>query len=162
MGHRKIARISGNLTIGQQARYVQERNLGYQRTLEKAGISFDPKLLVDSAFSTEGGYLGTKELLNRKTPFTAILVGNDQMAIGAYSALNEAGLKIPEDVSIIGHDDNEFTRYLFPPLTTIKPSPDVGMVLGELCLALYRNPQQTLKRSLTPELVVRSSVAKIS
>jgi len=113
MGHRKIARISGNLAIGQQAIYVQERNLGYQRTLEKAGISFNSKLLVDSTFSTEGGYLGTKELLSRKTPFTAILVGNDQMAIGVYSAFNEAGLKIPEDVSIIGHDDSDFARYFF-------------------------------------------------
>ena len=161
MGHRKIARITGKLSIGHQTKFVQERNLGYKRTLEKAGITFNPELLVDSTFSTEGGYLGTKELLNRKTPFTAILVGNDQMAIGVYNALDEAGLKIPEDVSIIGHDDSEFARYLIPPLTTLTLSPDYGTIIGELCLALYRDSQQILKRSLTPELIVRSSVAKI-
>jgi LacI family transcriptional regulator len=113
-GHRRIATITGEPWM--QA--AQDRLKGYRRALATADIPFDPELVVEGDWSASAGYAATVKLLARKDRPTAIFCQNDRTAIGCYEALKEAGLHIPQDISVIGYDDEEIARHLFPPLTT--------------------------------------------
>lgn len=113
-GHRRIATITGEPWM--QA--AQDRLKGYRRALATADIPFDPELVVEGDWSASAGYAATAKLLALKDRPTAIFCQNDRTAIGCYEALKEAGLHIPQDISVIGYDDEEIARHLFPPLTT--------------------------------------------
>lgn len=113
-GHRRIATITGEPWM--QA--AQDRLKGYRRALATADIPFDPELVVEGDWSASAGYAATVKLLALKDRPTAIFCQNDRTAIGCYEALKEAGLHIPQDISVIGYDDEEIARHLFPPLTT--------------------------------------------
>ncbi|WP_027061982.1 LacI family DNA-binding transcriptional regulator [Mesorhizobium loti] len=113
-GHRRIATITGEPWM--QA--AQDRLKGYRRALATADIPFDPDLVVEGDWSASAGYAATVKLLALKDRPTAIFCQNDRTAIGCYEALKEAGLHIPQDISVVGYDDEEIARHLFPPLTT--------------------------------------------
>ncbi|UCI19956.1 LacI family DNA-binding transcriptional regulator [Mesorhizobium sp. B2-1-8] len=113
-GHRRIATITGEPWM--QA--AQDRLKGYRRALATADIPFDPELVVEGDWSASAGYAATVKLLALKDRPTAIFCQNDRTAIGCYEALKEAGLHIPADISVVGYDDEEIARHLFPPLTT--------------------------------------------
>ncbi|TPK13644.1 LacI family DNA-binding transcriptional regulator [Mesorhizobium sp. B2-5-7] len=113
-GHRRIATITGESWM--QA--AQDRLKGYRRALATADIPFDPELVVEGDWSASAGYAATVKLLALKDRPTAIFCQNDRTAIGCYEALKEAGLHIPADISVVGYDDEEIARHLFPPLTT--------------------------------------------
>ncbi|RWD36511.1 MAG: LacI family DNA-binding transcriptional regulator [Mesorhizobium sp.] len=113
-GHRRIATITGEPWM--QA--AQDRLKGYRRALATADIPFDVELVVEGDWSASAGYAATVKLLALKDRPTAIFSQNDRTAIGCYEALKEAGLHIPGDISVIGYDDEEIARHLFPPLTT--------------------------------------------
>jgi LacI family transcriptional regulator len=113
-GHRRIATITGEPWM--QA--AQDRLKGYRRALATADIPFDPELVVEGDWSASAGYAATVKLLALKDRPTAIFCQNDRTAIGCYEALKEAGLHIPRDISVVGYDDEEIARHLFPPLTT--------------------------------------------
>jgi len=113
-GHRRIGTITGEPWM--QA--AQDRLKGYRRALATADIPFDPDLVVEGDWSASAGYAATVKLLALKDRPTAIFCQNDRTAIGCYEALKEAGLHIPEDISVVGYDDEEIARHLFPPLTT--------------------------------------------
>ncbi|WP_287105442.1 LacI family DNA-binding transcriptional regulator [Mesorhizobium sp.] len=113
-GHRRIATITGE--PWRQA--AQDRLKGYRRALATADIPFDVELVVEGDWSASAGYAATVKLLALKDRPTAIFCQNDRTAIGCYEALKEAGLHIPGDISVIGYDDEEIARHLFPPLTT--------------------------------------------
>lgn len=113
-GHRRIATITGESWM--QA--AQDRLKGYRRALATADIPFDPELVVEGDWSASAGYAATVKLLALKDRPTAIFCQNDRTAIGCYEALKEAGLHIPQDISVVGYDDEEIARHLFPPLTT--------------------------------------------
>ncbi|MER8486979.1 LacI family DNA-binding transcriptional regulator [Mesorhizobium australicum] len=113
-GHRRIATITGEPWM--QA--AQDRLKGYRRALATADIPFDPELVVEGDWSASAGYAATVKLLTLKDRPTAIFCQNDRTAIGCYEALKEAGLHIPADISVVGYDDEEIARHLFPPLTT--------------------------------------------
>ncbi|WP_164897839.1 MULTISPECIES: LacI family DNA-binding transcriptional regulator [unclassified Mesorhizobium] len=113
-GHRRIATITGEPWM--QA--AQDRLKGYRRALATADIPFDAELVVEGDWSASAGYAATVKLLALKDRPTAIFCQNDRTAIGCYEALKEAGLHIPGDISVIGYDDEEIARHLFPPLTT--------------------------------------------
>ena len=113
-GHRRIATITGEPWM--QA--AQDRLKGYRRALATADIPFDPELVVEGDWSASAGYAATVKLLALKDRPTAIFCQNDRTAIGCYEALKEAGLHIPQDISVVGYDDEEIARHLFPPLTT--------------------------------------------
>lgn len=114
-GHRRIATITGEPWM--QA--AQDRLKGYRRALATADIPFDPELVIEGDWSASAGYAATVKLLELKDRPTAIFCQNDRTAIGCYEALKEAGLHIPEDISVVGYDDEEIARHLFPPLTTL-------------------------------------------
>ncbi|MBQ1844261.1 MAG: LacI family DNA-binding transcriptional regulator [Lachnospiraceae bacterium] len=124
-GHRRIAIISGlkgDYSVGGQ------RLRGYKKALEGAGIPIDDDLIGYMRedipeFTTENGYAVAKELLQR-TDFTALYCISDMTAIGAYKAISEAGLSIPDDLSVIGFDGIDLGRFTIPALTTIKQPKD--------------------------------------
>ncbi len=113
-GHHRIATITGEIWM--QA--AQERLTGYRRALATADIPFDPDLVMEGDWSAGAGYASTMKLLALKEPPTAIFCQNDRTAVGCYEALKDAGLHIPQDMSVVGYDDEEISRHLVPSLTT--------------------------------------------
>ncbi|MGN6244905.1 MAG: LacI family DNA-binding transcriptional regulator [Motilibacteraceae bacterium] len=115
-GHRHIAHLAG--LKGTWA--TRERLKGFRAVLARAGAPLDPDLLRFGTFRTDSGYALMRELLQHENVPTAVFCGNDRMALGAYLALKEAGLRIPEDVSVVGYDDQEeLAAEVHPGLTTI-------------------------------------------
>jgi len=122
IGHRKIAFIAGS----ENHPDAVERFKGYKKTLEDAGIDFDPKLVAVGDWHEEGGLRATFELLGSKVKFSALFCVNDQTAYGACLALYRKGRSVPGDVSVIGFDDLPSSTYRLPPLTSVRQS------IGEL------------------------------
>ncbi|WP_276979987.1 LacI family DNA-binding transcriptional regulator [Johnsonella ignava] len=118
LGHRNIAVIGGSTDSSSPS---QERYLGVIEAFKESGIDFNPKLQYESTcFSMEGGYCSMKKLLERYSELSAVFAMSDVMAIGAMRAVREAGLNVPEDVSVVGFDGVEIGKYLYPMLTTVK------------------------------------------
>ncbi|MHB8627931.1 MAG: LacI family DNA-binding transcriptional regulator [Aggregatilineales bacterium] len=158
MGHTVIAHLMGPCW---QADAVQRRD-GYVQALRDAGFPLDLDLIVEGDYTEPSGMRATEQLVARhdQKPFTAIFAANDQIAVGARLALHNMGLSVPEDVSLVGFDDQLGSEYMSPPLTTIRqPSYDMGCSAGEAILALLAGKQPQLP-SVPIELIVRKSVAR--
>jgi LacI family transcriptional regulator len=157
LGHKRIGCISGK-----NGNYSSDRRLkGYKKALEDAGLAFNSSYVCEGDYQYKSGYNCGKKLLD--TNITAIFVSNDLMAYGVYLAAKEKGVKIPEELSIIGFDDLFFSSMLSVPLTTIRQSVDT---LGELAcdLLFKRIKKETLDQDfiqLEPDLVIRSSTMKV-
>jgi LacI family transcriptional regulator len=152
LGHRRIAHITGPA----DNRDALGRQLGYQRALQEAGIDFLPELVARGNFMENGGLLAMNQLLDTQR-FTALFAANDQTAFGARVALYRRGVRVPDDISLIGMDDLPATAYCIPPLTTVRqPIYEMG-----LCAAhdLLRLMGRGAKKLQVPELeiVVRES-----
>ncbi len=115
-GHTRIAHITGEAWQEVSA----DRARGYREALATADIPFDPALLVEGNWQLNSGYDATMALMKLKRPPTAIFCGNDRMAIGCYEALRQLGLRIPDDVSVVGFDDEDIASQIMPRLTTLK------------------------------------------
>lgn len=115
-GHRRIAHITGEMWMDA----ARDRLRGYREALAAAGIPDDPALVVEGNWLPSSGYETTRRLMLLANPPTAIFCANDRTAIGCYEALKELGFRIPEDVSVVGYDDDEVARHLSPLLTTIE------------------------------------------
>lgn len=158
LGHRRIAHLAGSQTL-----YTGwSRHLGFLDAMEASGLEVDPDLVVFSdAFTEREGARCCGELLRSGLGFTAIMAGNDLLALGCYDALEEHGLRCPEDVSVVGYNDMPFVDRFRPPLTTVRvPHYELGATAAGLMLEQLRGadapPRQLL---LAPELVVRGSTA---
>ena len=123
IGHRKIGLIGGkDLNENYENMMIDERDIEYQYFMKCKGI-YNPKYIYTaSRFNFKSGYELTKEMLKEKERPTAVLVENDTMAIGAYKAIAEEGLTIPDDISIVGFNDQPSAKYMVPSLTTVKLS----------------------------------------
>ncbi|HQZ11894.1 MAG TPA: LacI family DNA-binding transcriptional regulator [Devosia sp.] len=122
-GHRRIAFINGEDWMVAS----HDRLRGYKRALKRAGIPFDPALVRSGNWLLSLGHDCTRDLLQLEDRPTAIFCASDKMAIGAYEAIKEAGLRIPSDISVVGFDDDPTARYLDPPLTSVQvPHEDMG------------------------------------
>ena len=132
---------------------------GYQMALKAYGISFDHTLVKQGDFTFNGGYLAMKQFFQEKSSIRAIFASNDIMAIGAMVAIKEQGLKIPEDIALVGYDDIPEASYTTPSLTTIKlPKIELGKIAVEILVNhLNGKKQVALKKVLSTELVVRQS-----
>ncbi len=155
-GHRRIAHIAGELWMDA----ARDRLTGYQQALEAAGIAFDPNLVHEGNWQPSAGYQHTHTLMANADPPTAIFCSNDRMSVGCYQALKELGLRIPEDVSVIGYDDEEVARHLAPQLTTlVLPHRAMGQWAVRRALALTRKTHSRYNRvMLECPLVARDSV----
>ncbi|MEM1360317.1 MAG: LacI family DNA-binding transcriptional regulator [Pseudomonadota bacterium] len=154
-GHNRIATITGEPFMTCAA----GRTTGYRNALASADIPFDQDLVVEGDWLPSSGYAATQQLMALPKPPTAIFVQNDRMAIGSYEALKEMGLAIPEDVSVIGFDDDETARHLSPPLTSmILPTRAMGRWVIE---QLFHGPSGDQRHPLVKlecELVERESI----
>lgn len=128
--------------------------------MNRAGLNIPEGYEITGDFEFGGGFEAMQKLLNHPQRPHAVFAGNDAMAVGAYQALYQAGLRIPQDMAIVGYDDIELARYMTPPLTTIHQPKDE---LGELAIdvLIHRMAQPTLQQQrlqLTPVLMERGSV----
>ncbi|KJZ83766.1 MULTISPECIES: LacI family DNA-binding transcriptional regulator [unclassified Clostridium] len=123
IGHRRIGLIGGkDLNENYENMMIDERDIEYQYFMKCKGI-YNPKYIYTaSRFNFKSGYEITKEMLKEKERPTAVFVENDTMAIGAYKAIAEEGLTIPDDISIVGFNDQPSAKYMVPSLTTVKLS----------------------------------------
>ncbi|HEX3048721.1 MAG TPA: LacI family DNA-binding transcriptional regulator [Bacillota bacterium] len=155
-GHRKIAHITGNTNY----QVALDRIEGYQNALKEVGIPFSEELMVPGNFISQGGYEAMKELLRRRPRCTAVFAASDSMAYAALQAISEAGLKVPDDIAVVGFDDLEFSGFTNPPLTTIRqPRYEMGQKSMEVLVEILRGDEENgQKICLTPELVIRKSV----
>lgn len=153
-GHRRIAEVTGPVGFSTS----NERSAGLRRALLGAGLGPEPVAVVSGAFSRDGGYEATRQLLRSKVAFTAIFAANDLMAVGALAALREAGLAVPDDVSLVGFDDIPTMRDVLPGVTTIRvPMREMGRQSMER--ALRTKARRAVEELLPVELVERKSVA---
>jgi LacI family transcriptional regulator len=134
-----------------------ERFLGYKMALEENDLLLDPDLIVEGDFSEAGGYIAMQQLLAGRPD--AVFVASDNMAAGAYRAIREAELNIPQDISMIGFDDTSVATQLDPPLTTIhQPIHHMGAQAVDLLIQIIHQPEtQPQQITLQPELIIRGS-----
>ena len=158
LGHRRIAHLMDAETY---ARSAAERTAGYRRALAEAGIDFQPDWLVEGTNSVAGGDACLRALLARRGPRpTAAFVFNDQMAIGALHALRRLGLRVPEDMAIVGFDGIGLGAFTNPELTSVEqPRPEVGRRAVELIFDQLDGRSASTPREVTLplRLVVRES-----
>lgn len=160
MGHRHIAHITTPVAARVAAGDVLQRFEGYKQALDDAGIQFDPQLVVEGNLLQQSGVLAVERLLMQKRPFSAIFCANDQMAFGARLALFRRGLRVPEDVSLVGFDDHYTAAYAIPPLTTIRqPDIELGEAAASAILHLLKEEPIVIPEFST-ELIIRESVAR--
>lgn len=158
LGHRRIGTITGEPWM----EAAKDRLKGYRRALADGDIAYDPQLVVDGDWSASAGYKGTVALLERPDPPTAIFCQNDRMAIGCYEALKERGMRIPEDISVVGYDDEEIARHLHPQLTTaILPHRAMGRWAVEQLEMVDRSAARQPIVKLECPLVERSSAGPV-
>ena len=158
MGCKRIAHIAGpkNLSI------AEHRKNGYIDTLKKHNIAVDEDLIVQSQFfQMEDGIEPAKRLLSLKEKPDAIFAVNDGIAIGTLSVLRENGIKVPEEIAVIGFDNDPFSSFSYPSLSTIdQPTYEMGMLAARILLKAISSPEEEREfrhEVLKPELVVRDS-----
>jgi LacI family transcriptional regulator len=156
LGHRQIAYISGTATVQGDA---VERLGAYRQTLSDAGIKYDPNLVVEGDYQERSGLFGIETLFARGAIFTAIACANDQSAYGVRLALHRRGIRVPDDVSLIGFDDLQASAYTTPPLTTVRqPIVEMGRLASKMALSILRGTP-IKAHEVRGELVIRESTA---
>jgi LacI family transcriptional regulator len=157
LGHRRIAAITG--PAGWVA--TEDRRRGYHAALASAGILPDPALEIEADFEIHGGREAARQLLDLSHRPTAIFAFNDNHAIGATQAARERGLRVPEDLSVVGFDDVEHATIVTPALTTVRqPLAEMGRTAVSLLMRLVEGQRfETLHVELATRLVIRDSTA---
>lgn len=153
-GHRRIALLAG------EGPPMLDRLQGYRQALADAGLPGDDALVFISPFSIEDGQRAAQALLQIVPRPTAMFAASDILALGAYQAIREAGLRIPEDVAVVGFDDIVMARLVTPPLTTVRlPQRDMGQRAAEMLFARLTGEVEGLGRceEMAYEFVVRES-----
>ncbi|MBM7075121.1 LacI family DNA-binding transcriptional regulator [Micromonospora humida] len=157
LGHRRIGVLTGPV----RDLSARARRDGFRAALDYAGVPFDERLERSGVFTFEDGLRLGVELLAGAAPPTAVVCGNDLQALGVYAAAREAGLRIPDDLSVVGFDDVDEAAWLAPPLTTVRqPFGEIGATAARLALALADGQPLVQDRyELGTSLVVRGSTA---
>lgn len=160
LGHRRIVHVRGYETSW-AALYRYE---GYKRALVRARVPSDPALVIPGGFRFEDGEAAVERLLRDKTPFTAIVVAADAVAIGAIHALARHGLRVPHDVSIVGCGNIDMAAMFMPALTTVDQKPlEVGREAMKLLVRqIERKQLSSTTVTIKPALVPRASTAPVS
>lgn len=157
MRHEAIVHVTGLLSH----KDAEERLNGYRQALIDAGIKIRPELILEGDYTEASGVLAIERLFSgsARPYFSAIFAGNDQIAAGARLALYRRGVRVPQDVSLIGFDDQQWSEYMTPPLTTVRqPAYQMGFSAVQTVLGLL-NDQPIDVPLFESQLVVRESVA---
>lgn len=157
LGHRRIAHAVGphdNIE-------AISRLTGYRRALRDFGIAVDDSIIWDGAFRFDAGVDVARTFLAHPDRPTAIFASNDEMAMGFIRTVKDAGLSVPGDVSVVGFDDIEYTRYFDPALTTMnQPRAELGRIAADILVARMAGAEPDVQRTRLPcSLVVRDSVS---
>ena len=157
-GHQNIGYISGPIWKHD----AEQRYKGHLRALTEFGIPHSEQLFYEGDYHEESGALGTKALLQKAPEITAIVCANDEMAAGALTAARELGRSLPDDLSIIGFDNVNFSHYTFPKLTTINyPMGEMGKMAAQLILKrVYQQNNSSIQTVFEPHLIERNSVSR--
>ena len=157
LGHRRIAHIAGPDSHRDSIGRLQ----GYQQVLATNGIAFVSSLVVAGNFQEHSGLLAMEQLLSRDSSITAVFCANDQMALGARLCLYRRGIRVPDDISIVGFDDLFSSSYATPPLTTVRqPGQEMGVAAAQMVLRLLEG-RPLPDPIFTPHLVVRESTTRL-
>jgi LacI family transcriptional regulator len=156
MGHTDIAYIAGP----QWKNDARDRLLGHQRALAEAGIAFNETLTIAADFRETGGRASMQTLLTCKQPFSVVICANDEMAAAAMEVATDSGLKLPDDLSIIGFDNVNFCRYMHPKLATVdQPVNDMGQMAARWVLKhVYKDESIAIQHIFQPTFLRRGSV----
>jgi DNA-binding LacI/PurR family transcriptional regulator len=154
-GHRNIGFIGGDFSYV----FMGERFKGYKRALDSYGIQFNKDFFSLGDFLEEGGYTAMKKILSRKKLPTAIVAADDMMAFGAIRGIKERGLRIPEDIAIVGFNDTPLTTYMDPPMSSVEIFVyELGYNASEILINQFENPDVQKKNIvIKTELKVRKS-----
>ncbi|TYD48544.1 ribose operon transcriptional repressor RbsR [Cronobacter sakazakii] len=154
-GYTRIACVTGPL----DKTPARLRLEGYRTAMQRAELPVTEGYEVIGDFEFAGGLRAMQSLLALPEPPQAVFMGNDAMAVGAYQALYQAGLRIPQDIALVGYDDIELASYMTPPLTTIhQPKDELGELAIDVLIHRMAQPElQQQRLQLTPELMVRGS-----
>ena len=158
LGHKRIGHVAGpqNLSTGHR------RRLGFTEAMRAAGLdASERQISFGASFTEDEGARASAELLAAAPDVTAILAGNDLMAIGCFDTLERRGLSCPDDVSVVGFNDMPFVDRLRPPLTTVRvPQREIGKVAADLLLEQLSGADETATQILLePTLMIRGSTA---
>lgn len=155
-GHRRIAFVSGPRSVWR----AEERLIGYQEALSRHQIDFDRSLVIHGKFDYQSGYLAGEELLQQRDRFTAIFASNDLMAIGCMTALQDNGVSVPDDISIVGFDDIDLAFFVRPKLSTVyQPNYEMGAAAVRLMMERVQGERNVKTRQeLATRLVMRESM----
>jgi LacI family transcriptional regulator len=159
LGHRRIAHLSGLLNQTGR-RSAVDRVAGYKKALEAAGLPVDPSLIVEGGFDYQIAFAACGQLFDRDDPPTAVFAASDSMAVAIVNALHRRDLHVPDDVSVVGANDDQFALHVEPPLTTVRlPVVAAGRRAAELIMASIGlpTPAEPVREMLTSELIVRAS-----
>lgn len=151
LGHRRIGFIKGHPNHSSS----DDRLFGYRRALDRAGIPYEPQLVVDGEFDFESGVKAARYFLDLPAPPTAIFAANDDMAAGALSVAHHRGISLPEDLSVAGFDDTTLARTVWPALTTIRqPMAELAHTATDILIS----GGEITHRRLPHQLIERDSV----
>ena len=155
LGHRSIVTILGP----ENEECTKKRLAGFAKALHDVGAEVDQRLILQGDWSAESGKFAINKLLGYQVSFSAIFAQNDRMALGAMRALREAGMRIPQDISVVGYDDLPLTSFYDPPLTTVRqPIERFGQVGVQLLLeAIKKSGTDPQVVNLDPILIIRES-----
>jgi LacI family transcriptional regulator len=157
LGHIRIGFISGSMDLGAAV----DRLDGYTSAIRAHHVTEDPRLIYHGTFFQPEGFAGASALMDLQDPPTAIFASNDVMAMGAMDAVRNRGLRVPEDVSILGFDDIPQAEVVRPALTTVRqPLRDMGAFAAQMLIDRLKNPEKQMTRiELPTELIVRASTS---
>ena len=160
LGHKNIAMIKGP----HSSPLTQERLLGYEDALNEAGLTLNEDLLFPGDFTLQAGYNAGIAIANKHPRPSAVFCENDETAIGAMQAFKQAGLNIPQDISVAGFDDIAFSAFCDPPLTTIaQPAEEFGRTAVSLLVDLLNGKLRKAPKVIMPfELIVRDSTGPVN
>lgn len=158
-GHKNIAYIAGSLWKADG----RDRLNGHIKALQENGLEYDPRLVYEGDFQAHAGKEGVEKLLSSGMEFSAVVCANDEMASGAIEGLREHNIDVPRQVSVVGFDDVEFSRYLFPKLTTIEyPTTKIGETAAKWVLSsVYAKENIEFEHVIAPKLVMRDSTTRL-
>jgi LacI family repressor for deo operon, udp, cdd, tsx, nupC, and nupG len=158
LGHRKIAFIYGHDT----SLLTRDRESGYRDAMHKAGITIRDGWVLEGKMTIDGAISATRGLLDHPHRPTAIFCANDEMAMGCIHAIKAAGLRVPEDLSVVGFDDIRYAQIFDPPLTTVRqPAEEIGRrVMHRLLLEMEEGRSPSAETEIVAhELIIRESAA---
>lgn len=158
-GHKKIALVTGHL---QEDGVMQKRYRGFLKAIEQNGLEFQKENLYEATVDYESGVNAAKWFVDNKADITAVVATADVLAIGLMKGFYEQGVQVPEDISIIGFDDLDISKYTTPGLTTVKqPISAKGERAVEILIENIENPQMEKVEEVFPvKLIERQSVRK--